>query len=399
MKYFFVLGSNPALSLAEINAVINLKEAKLLAPDLLVISSETEINPSSLITRLGGVIKIGVIKEELPINTKQAELVLQVCQIAQAKQEIVSEGKFNFGFSDYGSYQFNKQDLGIKLKNYFKAKNISSRFVISREKNLSSVIVEQNKLLKRGIEIILAKDENNVFLGETLAVQPFKDLSRRDYGRPARDDQSGMLPPKLAQAMINLAQVKNTSDLILDPFCGSGTILSEAMLLGFKNIFGLDISIQAIENTKKNISWTKELYQLTDVKMKFLVKNVLHLNKFIKNNSAAAIITEPYLGPQRGKIDFVEITRELEELYSKAIEQCAQVLQPGSRLVMVWPIFYGDRPINPKIHSSLKEVKILPDTFINNLGLKKFLNVRGNIVYGRTGQKVFREIIVLEKAL
>ena len=399
MKYFFVLGSNPALSIAEINATIGLKEAELVAPDFLIINSDTEINPASLVTRLGGVIKIGVIKKELLIAVKQPELVLQVCQIAQIKQALTPVGKFNFGFSDYGSYQFNKQDLGIKLKNYFKTKNISSRFVISREKNLSSVIVEQNKLLKRGIEIVLGRNEKNIFLGETMAVQPFKDLSRRDYGRPARDDRSGMLPPKLAQAMINLAQIRDANDLVLDPFCGSGTILSEAILLGFKNIFGLDILISAIENTKKNISWTKELYQITDVKMKFLVKSVVDLNKFIKNSSAVAIVTEPYLGPQRGRIEFTEVIAELEKLYSQALEQFVQVLRPGGRLVMVWPTFYGDRPINPKIHSSLQKVEILPDIFLNNVELRRFLNVRGNIVYGRSGQKVFREIIVLKKAL
>ena len=399
MKYFFVLGNNPALSIAELNTVVDLKEAKLLAPDFLITAGDTEINPHSLIARLGGVIKIGIIRKELSASVKQLELALQVCQIAHTKQGATPEGKFNFGFSDYGLHQFNKQDLGIKLKNYFKTKNISSRFVVSREKNLSSVIVEQNKLLKRGIEIVLAKNDSHVYLGETLAVQPFKDLSRRDYGRPARDDKSGMLPPKLAQAMINLAQIKNNDDLILDPFCGSGTILSEAMLLGFKNICGLDISLQAIENTKKNINWTKELYQLTDIKMKFLVKSVLYLNQFIKNNSTAAIITEPYLGPQRGRIDFIEVIKELEELYSQALQQFAQTLRPGGRVVMVWPVFYGDKPISPKINESLKKVKLLPDAFIDNIEIRKFLNARGNIVYGRSGQKVFREIIILEKAL
>jgi tRNA G10 N-methylase Trm11 len=399
MKYFFVLGVNPALSLAELRTAIDWQEAQLLAPDLLLVDSSNEINPQALIKKLGGIIKIGVIKKELSDNTKQTELISHVCRVAEIKQLGMVEGKFNFGFSDYGFRQFNKQDLGVKLKRYFKEKNISSRFVISREKNLSSVVVEQNKLLKRGIEIVLLQDKRSIYLGETLAVQPFKDLSRRDYGRPARDDQSGMLPPKLAQAMINLAQVKRPGDLIVDPFCGSGTILSEAILLGSKNIFGLDISGQAIDNTKKNISWIKELYQLTDIKMKFLAKNVVDLNKFVKNNSTAAIITEPYLGPQRGRLEFAQIITELEKLYSQALEQFAQVLEVGGRVVMIWPIFYGDRPINPKLHSSLRAVTVLTDNFATHPMVRDFLSVRGNIVYGRTGQKVFREIIVLEKAL
>ena len=58
------------------------------------------------------------------------------------------------------------------------------------------------------------------FLGQTLVVQPFKVLSKRDFGRPARDDHSGMLPPKLAQIMINLARRNDdiSTKTILDPF-------------------------------------------------------------------------------------------------------------------------------------------------------------------------------------
>ena len=93
-------------------------------------------------------------------------------------------------------------------------------------------------------------------------MQPFKDLSRLDFGRPARDDFSGMLPPKLAQIMINLAQVQNPEALIIDPFCGSGTILSEALLMGYKDLLGSDISPKAIADTYKNISWIKDLYKI-----------------------------------------------------------------------------------------------------------------------------------------
>jgi len=70
-------------------------------------------------------------------------------------------------------------------------------------------VVEQNKLIESGIEFCLIVDKNRVFLGKTLVVQPFKDLSKRDFGRPARDDHSGMIPPKLAQMMINLARSNN----------------------------------------------------------------------------------------------------------------------------------------------------------------------------------------------
>lgn len=393
MKYFFVLGTNTALSVAELAAVLDLKKVQLLTEDFLVWETDNEINADGLIKKLGGTIKIGEIKEEIK-ETEGEKLFKSLANLASVKKYQSQEGKFNFGFSDYGKFQFNKKDLGLKLKKYFTEEKISSRFVISREKTLSSVVITQNKLITRGIEFVLIKDKGEILIGETLAVQPFKDLSRRDYGRPARDDQSGMIPPKLAQIMINLAQINDFDALIIDPFCGSGTILSEAMLMGYKNLFGSDISPRAIDDTYKNISWIKELYGLKDIKVKTLVKNVVSLSKFIKAESAEAIITEPFLGPQRGLIEFKTVSRNLEELYSLAIKEFNLVLKAGSRVVMIWPLFYGQKPISPK-YDGFKMLNMVPEELRQSVFIKK--NNRETIIYGRSGQKVYREIVVLEK--
>lgn len=396
MKYFFILGTNTALSLAELSAVININEAQLISGDVLIVDSSVELNPENLIKELGGIIKIGIIRQEIAPDSEKGTLLKEVLELASAKKQASKEGKFNFGFSDYGPRSFDKKDLGAKLKKHFSEQAISSRFVVSREKTLSSVVITQNKLLTRGIEIVLTELEGTIYIGETLAVQFFKDLSLRDYGRPARDDLSGMLPPKLAQIMINLAQVSREEDLIVDPFCGSGTILSEAMLMGYKNIFGSDLSVKAIDDTKKNISWVKELYKLKDIKMKFAAKNVLGLSQFIKTESAAAIITEPYLGPQRGRIEFEEIINELESLYSGALREFKEVLVPGGRVVMIWPVFYGNKPINPSI-SGFRVLNFVPEKLQDHPLVKNTTTSRGTIIYGRQGQKVFREIVVLEK--
>lgn len=393
MKYFFILGTNPALSTAELAAVLDLNQAKLLAADFLVWETENEINPANLINRLGGTIKIGLIRKEIK-NSDEPKLLEAIKKIAKIKKENSPEGKFNFGFSDYGKRQFNKKDLGLKLKKYFSDEKISSRFVISHEKTLSSVVVTQNKLTTRGLEIILIESQGQIFIGETLVVQPFKDLSRRDYGRPARDDLSGMLPPKLAQIMINLAQVKDTGALLVDPFCGSGTILSEALLAGYKNLFGSDLSFKAINDSHQNISWLKELYKIENAKTKLLVKNVIDLSKFIKAGTVEAIITEPFLGPQRGLIDFKTVIKNLEDLYGLALQEFREVLKPNGRVVMIWPLFYGQKPITPQ-YDGFKIINMLPENFRNSEFIKK--NNRETIIYGRPGQKVYREIVVLEK--
>ncbi len=392
MKYFFILGNNASLSVAEIHALIGLENAELLAPDFLLANINGSLDAEALMQRLGGTIKIGIIREE--INGGQNNLSAAAIKIAEAKQKISPSGKFNFGFSGYGEANFNRKDLGIKIKNFFSENNISSRFVVSNEKTLSSVVITQNKLIVRGVELVAIKKGDKVLLGETLSVQPFKDLSRRDFGRPARDDLSGMLPPKLAMTMINLAGLDSFENILVDPFCGSGTIVGEAALMGYKNLFGSDISKKAIDDTYKNFSWMKELYKLEGAKLKLAVKSALKLSQFIKANYADAVVTEPYLGPQRGMINFKETISNLEELYSGAISEFRTILKKGGKAIMVWPSFYGQKPINPK-HDGFKISPLLPDNLAKGQFIKQ--SERGTIIYGRPGQKVFREIVVLEK--
>ncbi len=393
MKYYFVLGTNTALSVAEISQVFSGADWNLLAADFLVGEFKDSIDANKEMRRLGGVIKIGRIVTTIKSGNDR-KLLENIAEIADRRLADSSGGKFNFGFSSYGKRYFNKKDYGLKLKKYFQEQEISSRFVVSREATLSSVVVAQNKLLTRGVEIILAGDGDEILIGETLAVQPFKDLSLRDYGRPARDDRSGMLPPKLAQVMVNLSGNIDSGSVLIDPFCGSGTVLTEALLMGYKKIFGSDVSAFAIDASQKNLSWVKEMYKINDVDYKLFVKKAEQLSKFIKPESIDAIVTEPYLGPQRGKIEFNAVVRELESLYGSAISEFYKILKPGRRVVMVWPLYYGERPISPS-HEGFEIISVVPVELKNSQFIR--ISQRNTIVYGRPGQKVYREIVVLEK--
>ena len=391
MKYFFQLGTNSTLSTAEIVSVFSdAKNFQIINKDILLLETEGEIDAQCLIKKLGGVIKIGKILDQSNRNNLSDNV----------KKIIKPEGgKFHFGFSFFGKGKFNTNKLGMEIKKYLRAKNISCRFVTSREKTLSSVVVEQNKLLRNGIEIVLIEAKNQILLGQTLAVQPFKELSKRDYGRPRRDDQSGMLPPKLAQIMINLSQAKST-DKILDPFCGSGTILTESMLMGFKNLIGSDISGKAIQDTKENIEWMKKNYELGIMNYELYNKSVVGLSKIIKPNSIDAIITEPYLGPQRGRVDTKKIKKELESLYSQALSEFKKVLKPGGIIIIVYPAFTkvtADKPVLYQISPNLGGFKIvnpIPENLLSDKNIK--LTNRNTIIYGREGQKVWREIVILK---
>ncbi len=398
-KYFFVLGSNPELSLAELSALFPDNNWQRVG-SVVFSNFLEELNHNDLINSLGGTIKIGEVLTDFSLANRHALSEFTKKEIIKIAQKNNIGGKFNFGFSFYGSKKlpgdFFKLALAVKkdLKNF----NISSRIVTSREQILSSVIVEQNKLVDGGLELCFFIDKNKVFVGKTLTVQPFKDLSKRDFGRPNRDDHSGMIPPKLAQIMINLARSGDNDfkeKTILDPFCGSGTILMEASLLGFKNIIGSDLSEKAVFDSQKNIEWINDLLKIGNKNINIFQSDVLLLNKETKEESVDYIVCEPYLGPQRGFKDFNDVVKELNDLYSGALSVFYKILRKGGRIVMIWPQFRANNKIW-KLNPSVNNLKLLPTLSLKN-NQENHENSRKTLVYGREDQKVWREIVVLTK--
>ncbi|MCX6743572.1 MAG: hypothetical protein NT116_05025, partial [Candidatus Parcubacteria bacterium] len=221
MKYFFVLGKNPVLSKAEIEAVLQISDIRYqiseFSGNVLILEIEKKLDVSWLNNCLGGTVKIGKILDKISNLENFKDRFFDLIKFGN--------GKVYFGFSLYSL------DPNIHLKHLAKKltpvameikrklreeKNINSRYVVSKELELSSVIVKKNKLLQNGAEICFlikekpsfakASEGKEILVGQTLAVQPFEEFGSRDYGRPSRDDVSGMIPPKLARIMVNLAQ-------------------------------------------------------------------------------------------------------------------------------------------------------------------------------------------------
>lgn len=388
-KTIFILGTNPALSLAELLAVFGEKNWQV--QNSLAIADKIDIQADKLIRRLGGTVKIARVLADLDIKQKE--------QIQKTISDVLKpgEGKYKFGISNYAGFKLNTKALGMELKKSLKARGVSVRWVTSQEPQLSSVVVEQNGLLKNGAEIVITAFDGRILIARTEAVQPFKELSFRDYGRPGRDDESGMLPPKLAQILINLAG-PDANGSLLDPFCGSGTIVTEAMLMGYQKIFGSDVSAKAVSDTRQNIDWLQRKHQgLPQPEITEL--SAARLSRKHKQNSIDAIATEPYLGPQRGRINVAQVQKELNSLYSDVLAEFARILKPGGLIAMVWPVFKGyDQKLNhylePRLHG-LKTIKPLPGQYSHKF--KDYLSERGHLLYGRSGQRVWREIIILER--
>jgi tRNA G10 N-methylase Trm11 len=381
--FWFVLGRQPLLAAAELSAVFGIKDKKIrLEEKQAILKIQLETDPKLVINKLGGTIKIA---QELKKDLNKEELVNLIMD--QLKK---IEGKIHFGISYYGNNQFGLQSIqkfGLSIKKELKNQSRSVRYVQNREKILSSAVVENNKLIKKGIEFLIDDSSDNKFnLATSQAIQPFKQFSKRDYGRPGRDDKSGMLPPKLAMMMINLSKAKNNCT-ILDPFCGSGTILTESLLLNYKNIIGTDVSDKAITDTTKNIDWTINNYKLTDANPKLYQCSVDKISSKIKDSSIDTIITEPYMGkPLKGKESKQQLHEqagELRDLYIQAFEQFAKIIKKDGTVVFIIPRFrFRENWIVIDCLKEIKKLGFLPEKF----GEDEFL------IYGRPHQYLAREI-------
>jgi len=408
MERFYILGSNPALSAAEIAAVLGSADFKFSrSSEQVLLLDDAGPEPRDLMRRLGGTIKIGrLLPVELePSPDALAELMYE--QLSAAKSAVPRR---TFGYSVYPLGTSSRgaaaglKNAGMKTKTLLKEAGISCRWVKAQEgPALTSVAVTKNKLIEEGAEFVVLAGKEKLLVGVTEAVQPFEEFSEQDFGRPSRDTFQGMLPPKVARMMINLAAAPPSGRLI-DPFCGSGTVLTEALRLGYAAVAGSDKNPEAVRSTGANIDWLRRRQPEIAGTSEVFAADARNLPGQIAAASVDAIVTEPFLGPpRRGKETRGELQKTLSELanlYRDALAGWRRLLKDGGCVVIVLPIYVLG---NEKHGLSVADIAkngyagepLLDASVIGKLGTKATKN--GGLTYGRPDQLVWREIIRLRK--
>jgi tRNA (guanine10-N2)-dimethyltransferase len=86
---------------------------------------------------------------------------------------------------------------------------------------------------------------------EDIPAKPF--MERRPRKKPFFHPSA--MQAKLARCMVNLAK-PNAGELVVDPFCGTGTMLLEASLIGCR-VLGFDIQRRMAKGTLRNLAYFK----------------------------------------------------------------------------------------------------------------------------------------------
>jgi tRNA G10 N-methylase Trm11 len=415
--YLFVLGRQPEISLAELTAVFG--NVELVLPDVALVTT----NSPPDINRLGGTRKIG----RVIYNDDGDPGKFLIDRFSK-----LPPGKITLGISHYGrtASASNANKTGVILK---KRLNRSVRILPNSTAEISDAATLGNKLgtSPNKIELLMVYIGHRLVIAELIGVQNLNSYTLRDRGRPKRDARVGMLPPKLAQIMINLATGISTNPsktsllrhqflgqsrghdrvlaneprydgreerapeadgekalTLLDPFCGTGVILQEAALMGFY-IYGTDIDPRMVEYTKTNLDWLAK--QKLDVRPQGLRSRQIAVGDAIVfqwQQPIDFVVSETYLGQPYASEPPLEKLRENMATCNLIIEKflinIAQQLKPGTPICLAIPVWF----VSGKTH----HLSITKN--IEKLGFNHTINP---LIYHRESQIVGRELLVLHK--
>lgn len=372
MQYLAVLGRQPEISLAELAALFDNVVQK--SPEIALF--DTKLEPD--LNRLGGSLKLAKKLE----NISPEEYLLSL-----------PEGKITLGISDYTleSKKYSPHDIknisqyGIKIKQALKRQNRSVRLLPNSAPAISTAAAHHNGLGKNPKKVELIKFKKDWFV--SVGVQNITAYKERDQARPARDAKVGMLPPKLAQILINLCGPLPETATILDPFCGTGVVLQEALLMGY-NVYGTDKDERMVRYSEKNVEWLKKKKNLDS-------KITLEQGDATSHQWQApidAVAAEIYLGPPMSEppveIKLKTVKQECGAILTEFLKNLAPQITKGAPVTLAIPAWR---------RNDNHFARLIPLDFIEKLGYNVLNKSESGLLYARENQVVAREIIVLRK--
>ena len=371
MKYITILGRQPELGLVELESLYG-EKVSAFGKHSAIVTKSPDIN------KLGGAQKIGRILYEGPARDIN-ETPINLDELP------IKDGKTVFGLSYYGLQATARfvNVSGITMKKRLKSKG-SLRFVSPQTgTHLSAAQVKFNGLLRKGFEVLVVVNKQKMVIAITEQIQDIDWYASRDYHRPSRSAKVGMLPPKLAQIMVNTTSAKT----VVDPFCGTGVVLQESLLLG-RRAYGSDASEEMVQSTTANLEWlTKQRGDLPRWEASLSDARAISFPK-----EKLAIVSEGYLGPNMSKKptakDLAPIKKELTRLYSEALTHWHTQLPANSEVTITVPSWHSATG-----WQTLGLVDRIPDL---GYDFKSFSHgdVR-KLIYRRPNQIVGRQLLIL----
>lgn len=373
-QYVFQLWREPELSFAELKCLFQDVSRE---GDFAFLQWER----SHILSRtgeLGGTIKIA---EIIQLNISRADLL--TASLNEVESCLVPEKKLRIAVDTFAPAL---SSLAFKIKDTLKKRGNSVR-VVQHEPNgrVKNATTLHEKLITNGCELIIIPSKTGFTLARTIWVQDIDAYSQRDMGRE-RSMVVGMMPPKLAQIMVNLATKGDKKLQIWDSFCGLGTTLIESIHGWYTSLLGSDISDAMVQATTKNTAGK-------NIHTTIFLFDARKLNTYTLTHPTA-IVTEGMLWKNFTSTTIsipgvLQERKELASLYGDFLSSAHKNMKIQS-MVFCLPYWNIGREIvfMPDIWQLCSEWKIDPLC----LSGKRYLR------HIRPGQSVGREIVILRRA-
>ncbi len=403
-QYAFELGREWKISLAEIEAIFGFESIISLNPKIAIIQTDAPV--AEIANRMGGVIRAFEIISEL----RDSKMFPH--RVTEEIEKIGGTERITFGLGSIG-IKMVLFSHGLRLKKDLRDRaNLNIRLVNKDDENLVSALVKREGLVGSGTEFFLIECDKKYYFSRTIFIQDIDAYSARDIGK-SRDMEVGMLPPKLAQTMINIALGSEDPGVeqigLFDPFCGLGTVLIEAANMGIVGVCASDLSPEMVEATSVNLI---QFYQKSDTLSGSLASEREAPHVEIRDAKTIAespyisdvthIVTEGYLGRIFGqhsiRPELVEVEKQkLLEIYSSMFTGLREKNWNGTIVMTIpcWEIkdstmYFGEFYAMIE-RAGFRAIPLLADRA--DVRLTKF----GSLIYRRPGQTVGREVVKIMK--
>lgn len=398
MQSLLILGRQPELGLVELESLYGAVALLSAGPHAVLVN----VAPQNInFSRLGGASKFCRVIHVLETTQwRQVEKFLMDAGPAHATS--LPEGKLQLGLSVIG-YSINVRQLestGLNLKKVIRKTGRSVRLVPNKELELNTAQVHHNKLTgPMGWELVIINDGDRTIIGQTLEVQDIASYTYRDRERPKRDARVGMLPPKLAQMLVNLAVGSLTPDnqpngqVVLDPFCGTGVLLQEAALMGYQS-YGTDLEQRMIDYSEQNLEWLQEHYKVNHEVPKLAKGDATN---FVWEMPVTYVAGETYLGKPFTSAPapeaLAQTIADCNLIIKKFLRNIHSQVESGTRFCLAVPAW-----ATPNGQNKFKFLPLVDQ--ISDLGYNRVsFEHAGNdeLIYFRPDQYVARQLLVISK--
>lgn len=404
--YAAFLGNHPDLSLAELrSSVPDLRVKRMIDTTITLFETPADLTNTDL-EHWGGIFLLARgIEGKHGIN-----------EIPQLLRDEVKDvrGKVTFSLRSFGVPRPAVHRLYRDVKNHLKEHGIPARYIGNEHKSPVSAQLHDEGLItgKEGCELVLlGNDEGELFwIGRTVAVQDPDSYTKRDMEKPVRDTRAGLLPPKLAQIMLNLGEwvaretsagskpkTRSSKLTVLDPFCGTGVIPMEALLRNW-SVLASDASLKAVNGCEKNLDWMRKEWKILKRDVPSTVWKQDATKPFSLKDKPDAIVTETMLGPPLSdrptSKDAQKFRSECDALEIAFLKNVSETL-PGVPVVAMFPVWYVKTGM-VRLEQVWKKLKDLGYEAVLPPGSPIVDPGRPSIVYRRAEQFVGREIVILK---